>query len=407
MPKLATHKTCTGCMLCMNVCPKKAISTIKRDGFYYPMINKQKCIECKLCELYCPIVSNKSLIPNNEDTKPFSVKSKIPERRSLSASGGFFMELAMYSFDKYGDRCFVVGAMIDGLKVRHTIVHKKEDLHLLQGTKYLQSDMEYIYISIYTLLKKGAFILFSGLPCQVYALKKYLYNKSYLGDLVTCDLICNGVPSYKLLEIDIENNMKDIARIVSFRDKIDGWDKCLAFTYENSSKQYIRLIEENSFFLKAFKVNYVLRDSCYNCKYCHIHRVSDFTIGDFWGGNFSVEDKKQGVSLVLCHNENSKRILSNIQTIEFEGITWKDCLSYNPRIYCGRRFVQWIIPRNVLKYILETSYNIQNQILTNTLGIISQRRYYWIILKFWQLIVLNIEMYYRTLKLRKILKHIR
>ena len=404
MPKLASLKTCTGCMLCMNVCPRKAISMRERDGFYYPVIDEHNCVECNLCEQYCPIVSKKKrFMLDNEDTTPFSVKSKIPERRLLSASGGFFMELAMYLFEKYGARCYVVGAIIDGLKVRHTIIHKKEDLYLLQGTKYLQSNMNFIYISIYQLLKKGAFVLFTGLPCQVYALKTYLYNKQYSGEIVTCDLICNGVPSYKLLKIDIKNNMRDITRIVSFRDKIEGWDKCLAFTYENSSKQIIRLSEENSFFLKSFKVNYALRNCCYVCQYCHISRISDFTIGDFWGGDFSIEDKKQGVSLVLCHNEKFMKTLLEIPTIDIEKVKWKDCLCYNPRIYCGRRFIQWVIPRSILKYIWKSNYNIQNQLLTNELGIISHKRFYWAILKFWQIIVLKIEMYYRTLKLHKIL----
>lgn len=394
-------------MLCMNVCPHKAITITSKNGFLYPNIDRGKCVECGLCAHFCPIVGKKSIKIEFQKVVPFSVKSKNSKLRLSSASGGFLTELALYCFEKYKDKCYVAGAVIDGLEVSHIITNKKEDLSKIQGTKYLQSRIGFIYNSIFELLKEGKFVLFTGLPCQVYALNFYLQNKRYSGKLITCDLVCNGVPSYNLLEIDIKNNLKNIKRIISFRDKIESWNKCLAFTYENENNEVIRKDSENSFFLKSFKTNYALRNCCYKCSYCKINRTADFTVGDFWGGRFSKEDQKKGVSLVLCHNENAKRILKDISTIDYNKIDWKECLPGNPRLFCGRRFVQWIIPRKILFILCRSNkYKLQEQLLTNNLGTISQKRYYWILFKIWQIIVLKIEYYYRNIALKKVLKQL-
>jgi NAD-dependent dihydropyrimidine dehydrogenase PreA subunit len=42
---------CTGCGICLNVCPVRAISTI--DG--KAQIEKEKCINCGVCVSACPV----------------------------------------------------------------------------------------------------------------------------------------------------------------------------------------------------------------------------------------------------------------------------------------------------------------------------------------------------------------
>lgn len=45
---------CTGCMACMNVCPKDAIFEGKdENGFLVPQIEVDKCVNCGLCEKIC------------------------------------------------------------------------------------------------------------------------------------------------------------------------------------------------------------------------------------------------------------------------------------------------------------------------------------------------------------------
>lgn len=62
MPKLATVDQCTGCMLCVDVCPHDAVVPQYKNGFYYPSINYTKCVECKLCEKKCPVLKNNTSV---------------------------------------------------------------------------------------------------------------------------------------------------------------------------------------------------------------------------------------------------------------------------------------------------------------------------------------------------------
>ena len=59
--KLFSEKnTCCGCTACMNICPKHAITMVKdEEGFLYPVINQEKCVECGLCKKVCAFQSVK------------------------------------------------------------------------------------------------------------------------------------------------------------------------------------------------------------------------------------------------------------------------------------------------------------------------------------------------------------
>ena len=44
-------KYCNGCGACALRCPKKAITMkMDKEGFIYPEIDKEKCINCGLCK---------------------------------------------------------------------------------------------------------------------------------------------------------------------------------------------------------------------------------------------------------------------------------------------------------------------------------------------------------------------
>lgn len=46
---------CYSCGACAAVCPVKAITMVKQEmGFMYPIIDKEKCCNCHLCEKACP-----------------------------------------------------------------------------------------------------------------------------------------------------------------------------------------------------------------------------------------------------------------------------------------------------------------------------------------------------------------
>lgn len=56
---ISQKKYCCGCSACMILCPKTAITMIKdKEGFYYPQIDSDKCINCNMCVSVCPIKKN-------------------------------------------------------------------------------------------------------------------------------------------------------------------------------------------------------------------------------------------------------------------------------------------------------------------------------------------------------------
>lgn len=47
---------CCGCTACYAICPKSAISMLEdEEGFLYPEIDEDKCINCRMCLKVCPI----------------------------------------------------------------------------------------------------------------------------------------------------------------------------------------------------------------------------------------------------------------------------------------------------------------------------------------------------------------
>ena len=184
--------SCTGCSACVNICPSKCISMIaQQDGFLYPQIDDNKCINCDQCEKVCPLIK---MPKPNGNTEVLALKNINMVERMLSTSGGVFPLIAGYVLDHSG---IVYGAAYDfDFKVHHIAVTKKSDLSLLQGAKYSQSIIGQCFKNIRDHLHTGRIVLFSGTPCQCLGLRSFL-GTDY-ENLVMIDIICHGVPSPKV-----------------------------------------------------------------------------------------------------------------------------------------------------------------------------------------------------------------
>ena len=76
MPELPLVK-CTGCGACVHLCTKKAISLSEnQEGFLYPKVDDNLCVNCGLCEKNCPV--NQS----GKTAEKFSVR-KVPAAECL------------------------------------------------------------------------------------------------------------------------------------------------------------------------------------------------------------------------------------------------------------------------------------------------------------------------------------
>lgn len=379
MPRLASHNLCTGCMLCGDACGKKAISFDYVDGFYVPVVNPVECVECKACERVCPELNTTQQEPA-QILGPIAGWSRDPELLKRSASGAAFAEIAIHfaeSSEKNDRKWLIFGASLQDGELSHISVSNLSDLHLLQGTKYMASNLQGCYRKIRSELSKGTDVLFSGLPCQVNALKSYLGSSKRTGILLTCDLICNGVPSHELFELT-----KTPKNIVAFRDKKHGWGHETALTWiENGVEKRETL--SNNYLLQSICKNHLMRPSCYDCRYATIDRHSDFTLGDFWGYRGDDSEAKMGVSLVIPHNEQAKEFFEEVQSFKTIPVTWDECLPGNPRIYCGKRFIGQAIPTFLKRRLTQLKPMTVKTLLTGECRILADKQFQWIPFKLW------------------------
>lgn len=329
MINIVEKNECCGCHACVNICPKNCISMIKdEEGFLYPRVDKAHCINCGLCDKVCPF--NK--IEQKRVSVPISyaVKIKNNEIRKKSSSGGFFSELASLFLLDNG---VVYGAAFskDKKSVHHIRVDCFDKLELLRTSKYIQSEISYIYKQVLTDLSNEKKVLFSGVPCQINGLKLFL-GKEY-DKLVCVEVVCHGVPSPLLWEKYLDyltSKYKDEIQEVNFRNKKHGWNE-FELLIRGNNINLCESLNDNSF-MKMFLRNLCLRPSCYNCNVKRIESMSDFTIADFWGIKNVVPgfDDNLGTSLVLLQTQKGISIFDKIKdkTVYCE-VDFKSGIKYN------------------------------------------------------------------------------
>lgn len=307
MIHITEPKNCCGCNACVQACPKHCIRMQEdSEGFLYPFVDRESCIDCGLCERVCPVINQ------NEPQKPVVTLAAVNSDESVrlaSSSGGIFTLLAERTIDNGG---VVFGAAFDeNWDVKHICIDSKSELPKLRGSKYVQSTIGNCYKEAKTHLSAGKEVLFSGTPCQIAGLKKFL-RKDYK-NLKTMDIVCHGTPSPLVWRkyLDEVSSMYNIAQItdIQFRDKTEGWKNfSLSIKYkdkEGAEKTFRETLNEN-IFMKCFLSNLSLRPSCYQCPARSGKSGSDITLADLWGAENICPglDDDKGVSLVLLRNKD-------------------------------------------------------------------------------------------------------
>ena len=329
MIKITQKEQCCGCSACVNICPKHSISFQEdKEGFLYPKIDLETCVDCGLCEKVCPVINQDSA---REPLEVYAAKNDDESIRLKSSSGGVFTLLAEKIIEEGG---VVFGAKFnENWVVIHDYTDTIEGLEPFRGSKYVQSVIGESYKQAEAFLKKGRKVMFTGTPCQIAGLKKFL-RKDY-ENLLTVDFVCHGVPSplvwRKYLQEETRRFGKDIKAIeeINFRDKSTGWK-----TYSLSIKLSENIVSSSVFtdnsYMGAFLSNLSLRPICYNCPSKAGKSRADITIGDFWGvENVLLEmDDDRGMSVLVNYNEIKCR--SIISELYLHAVSYPEILVSNP-----------------------------------------------------------------------------
>ena len=312
MIDLTRQKECTGCGACVSICPTQAIRLQPDEcGFLYPHIDPRACIDCSACNTVCQMEKGARQAPQEQAF--YALVNQNQEHLKVSSSGGAFLAVAEYVFFQGGA---VVGCAFDeDLKAIHTVTHSLEAcIQKLCGSKYVQSETGSTYSEVRQLLKSGRLVLYTGTPCQIEGLLLYLGKKP--DNLITMDLICHGVSSpllWKKHKEHLEKQAGGKLRSYRFRDKEKAGLALYHYRYQvNKKHRHGPAILDRYYtdFLKGFNH----RESCYQCRYASLDRVSDLTMGDFWGVQKQLDglNPRKGVSLLAVNSRLGHQVVQAI-----------------------------------------------------------------------------------------------
>lgn len=367
MIHIQDKRSCCGCAACAQRCPKHCI-TMREDeeGFLYPDVDKEACIGCGLCERVCPELHE------GEARTPLGTYAAVNPDESVrmqSSSGGVFTALAEKTIDEGG---VVFGVGFDQhWTARHLYAETRDQLAALRGSKYVQSEVGDSYRQAEAFLKSGRKVLFSGTPCQIAGLRRYLQRE--YDHLLTVDFVCHGTPSPGVFRLYLKETIESIARQgdkkfsfassriphiptadvvaakagfaisdIRFRDKREGWKK---FSFALSLSKARAAGEQNTVslssiytdnpFMQAFLVGLILRPSCHKCVVKTGKSNSDITIADFWGVEkvlTGVMDDDKGISLIFVNSQIGKKYIEKIK-LKIKECSYSDAIEQNPAYY--------------------------------------------------------------------------
>ena len=293
---------CSGCMACLDVCPKEAIHIDRNLRAYNAVIDEQKCIDCNLCHSLC---QKNNPAPFHSPISWHQGWSRDEKQRKVSASGGLAAELSK-AFIKNGG--VVCSCRVRSEQFLFEFCSDLNEIPFFSGSKYIKSNPAHIYKPIKGRLRNGEKVLFIGLPCQVSAVRNFVGDR-LSEQLFTVDLICHGSPDPQIFQsylkqkhLDPENSAE-----VSFRGE-------KGFRLYRNGEIIEKGVQDT--YTTAFLRSMCYTENCYSCQYAQLSRVSDITLGDSWGTDL-VDEEKNGVSLVLCNTEKGEELLKNADVVLF------------------------------------------------------------------------------------------
>lgn len=366
MITITDKSLCCGCNACVQACPKQCISMREdSEGFLYPHVDTSLCVDCGKCDKVCPVLSQ------GTPSRPLKVYAAInpnEDIRRQSSSGGIFTLLAEQIINAGG---VVFGARFDeSWQVVHDYAETLEGLASFRGSKYVQSRIGDTYRHAEAFLKQGRQVLFTGTPCQIAGLRRFL-RKEY-DNLLAVDFVCHGVPSPLIWRKYLAETLEELRAKrgvgrnsvslsmdgtpvitgISFRDKSNGWKK-FGFKLSYAALEAVpnmvsssAIVDEHvllqpfpeNLFMRGFLADIYLRPSCYACPAKAGKSGADITIADYWGIENvrpAIDDDK-GVGLVLVNTAKGEQCFDK-EKVNLVETSYEEACAGNPSIIHSSR----------------------------------------------------------------------
>lgn len=290
-------RPCTGCGICASVCGKNAITIhLDKYGYYKPVINENKCVECNLCKKSC-YKYDENLIQSDKHKECYAAVNKNAKQLMASSSGGISRVLM--------EECIAKGYKIMGCaydtnkNIAVSIVASTiDDLDKFYGSKYFQSLTTEGFDTVLKDKTDQKYAIF-GTPCQIYGFSQTNKYKCHPDKYLLVDIFCHGCPSMMLWKSYLAYTM-DITGCetydkVTFRSKTHAWHE-FCFDFFFNSKQYSSKKSKDPFYDIFFGLD-MMNDACYNCNSRSTMAYGDIRLGDYWGEKYDTDTK--GVSAVV------------------------------------------------------------------------------------------------------------
>lgn len=325
--------TCTGCFACAVTCSVHALKVeFDEIGFSYPSIDKEYCLKCGACTRVCPVLNKES---DNRVLGCYAAQHIDMEVVAKSASGGVFSAIAEKVLARHG---VVYGCEMStcDCKARHVRVTGVSDLPRLQGSKYVQSELNNIFNEVIADLSSGQDVLFSGTPCQCAGLRKSVPLRLQ-SRLLLVEVVCHGVMSPLLFEVykqELSSRANSPIKEVLFRDKKSYPGRSsFVVRFENSDKD-ICVRSYTDPYGRLFQSRLALRNSCYRCPTRGNNSCADLTIGDYWGvEKFHPELQGRGaISVVIVRTSKGESSFFNARLSRWK-TDYTSAIKDNPSIW--------------------------------------------------------------------------
>lgn len=326
-------RECTSCQVCGAVCPTSAISiALNQDGFYRPVIDEVKCIDCSRCVKSCyKFDQDVRMTDSLESHTLLSAWVKDKEILNSTTSGGIGDILAK-ELTRQGYLCIGVKYNTQQNIAEGSIASNEIETDGFKSSKYIQSLSIDAFKTLAKENRKKKFAVF-GLPCHIYALDRFLKSINNREPHILIDLFCHGCPSLliwkKYLKDEVKINSDEEVTYVNFRSKERGWGEYalkVELKSEDSHRTYISPKINDPFFGLFFS-ELVLNNSCSDCIVRRTLEYSEIRLGDFWGNKFL--NNTTGVSAIILSSQRAKELINSIDLhINTEKQDWQSLLPY-------------------------------------------------------------------------------